>query len=227
MSRTLKAVKTGTLVAALVALAPHLIAQQALPRSANPPAGANARREGTAVVIPRQPYAGTWEGSLSLTDGGSAQSLAVRFAVDGSGYTGETRLAGGAPSTNVSLQVARPASSRQSAQASTEIRPRSATPPADAGQAVTGGGPSPSVEILSPTGETFLVPWWNGQPLMCDVGSRCVDMPLVRWEAKGSGAANWIYSAKLMEKDRVEGTVVVRESAGDRQIGTFSLKRKS
>jgi len=200
-------------------------AAQSLPRTANGTGAPGG--PGSAVQVPRYPYAGAWEGSLSLD--GTAQKTAapvvITFTVaDGAkqAYDGETTIDGRTAAKHVNISAAVPAAATDGPGQTGQMLRRSAgTSPALA------PGSAPEMDTLA-SGDHALLLFHapTKSMLLCDEGHRCVTLAPLTWEEQGADGRRYAYSAQLTAADTLAGTVSVTDGSAPPQTGTFTLSRK-
>ena len=194
------------------------------------PAGGPESAAPAPTQVPRYPYAGSWEGTLSMTDATGAPAtspLAMKFVVkDGArqSYDGETRLGAGAAlaHTNVSAAADVP-SSGTTPEAASMRRSRSA-PPASSGPSAA----TSEIDTLAAGTHAQLVHHTpTRSTLLCDQGGRCVTLATLTWEEQDRRGRRYEYSAKLTGADKIAGSVTITDQSGKKSSGTFELKRST
>jgi hypothetical protein len=199
-------------------------AAQSLPRSAN--GGGDAAGKNPPVQVPRYPYAGAWEGSLTL-DGGAAKTgtpIAMKFTVaDGAkqSYDGETTIEGRAAAKHLNISAA--AAAEAPGQTGQVLRRSAGTSPT----AALAAGSAPEMDTLA-AGDRALLLYHTPtrSMLLCDDGHRCVALATLTWEEQGADGRKYAYSAQLAAADTLTGTVTVTHGSAATQTGTFTLTRR-
>jgi hypothetical protein len=216
MSRTLTAVKFGALALALGATS--LSAQETRMRLPSNGAAEPANRA-AATVISARPYAGSWTGTFSLAAAPREIPMSVQLsAVEGSfdTYAGQTQVARSEAFTNApisTLAMALPRSAGEGTQSAATM----ASP----------AGPPRTIAALDLSSGKATLAARGARQLMCDPNGLCADVPVAKWESKGLNGASWIYTAKLVGADKIEGTISVNENGTENQIATFSLAKQN
>lgn len=183
-------------------------------------------RRGDAVPVPRNPYAGKWDGQLELAAIGGEKSTAVTIAfaiVDEANqvYSGETTL-GHRTQRHVNIGttgatvVQRPGSE-------TGVMPRS---PGSLSETSASGPLDPN---LPAPGQQLLLLYHSPSRtmLLCGLDHRCGDLPALRWEVKDADGRTWSFLAQLVAADTLAVAAVRREAGTQRETErTFLLARR-
>jgi hypothetical protein len=183
------------------------------------------------VQVPRHPYAGAWDGRLTLTDAAGAETtstLSMNFSVkDGArqAYSGETRLGAQAAVTHTNISSATDAAPADAAGAATMRRSSGA--PAGGASASGPSASTPDLDTLGAGTHAMLVHHSPTQSmLLCDQGGRCVTLATLTWEERDRRGRRYSYAAKLTGADTITGTVTVTDAGGSTSTGKFVLARQ-
>jgi len=223
MTRT---IRTLVILAGAITISAPASARQALPRSANngPAEGANGP---AAVAVPRHPYAGSWDGTLTMDDTKAPVKLAMAFQVSDAerqAYGGETIINGGPKQAHLNISSAPASETDKSAAA-----PIARRSPGDGGQAGSTGladGSATERDTLANADHALLLFHTPTKSmLLCDDGHRCVALASLTWQEIGTDGARYAYTAKIVSADAVTGTVTVTNGSKT-QTGTFALARR-
>ena len=217
--------RTIPTLAVLLALAAPLPAQQMRRTAATPD---DANKPSAAVPVPRHPYAGNWDGTLSIEGSKTPMKVAMAFKVadaERQSYNGETTIDGraqthlnvsAAPATEGGSKTTEPAIARRSSggqPAATSLADGSSSAPIE--RDVLAKGDSALLLFHTPTKSM----------LLCDEGHRCIALAQLTWEETGADGKRYAYSAKLVSADAINGTVTITKD-GKSEAGTFALARR-
>jgi len=210
-----------TIIVAL-ALAAPLSAQQVMRRTAG---GGGPEAGPGAVPVPRHPYAGNWDGTLTIDGGSAAAKIAMSFSVadaERQSYNGETTINGRAQA-HMKISAA-PAGEAQSKTTDAPIMRRSS----GGGQAPLSDGTSAPIErdnLARGDSALLLFHTPTKSMLLCDEGHKCIALASLTWEETGADGKLYAYAAQLVSADKIDGTVTVTKD-GKKETGKFSLARK-
>ena len=214
----------STLVLALAIAAP-MAAQQSLPRSANGGSGQPEKGPG-AVPVPRHPYAGNWDGTLTVDGAKAPVKMAIAFKVadaERQSYSGETTIDGRAQAhLNVS---AVPAEATQAKAGDATVARRSPGGGQPANSSLADGSAGERDTLAKGDHALLLFHTPTKTMVLCDEGHRCIALATQTWEETGADGKRYAYSAMLVSPDTISGTVKVTKD-GKTETGTFSLARR-
>lgn len=188
-----------------------------------PPEGA---RRGGAVPVPRNPYAGKWEGELQSIAGGEQKPTPVTMSfaiVDEASqvYGGETILGDRAQRhVNIGTTSATVVSHSESGvgvipRSAGSMKETSASGPLDPNL------PAPGQQAL------LLYHFPSRTMLLCGLDHRCGDLPALRWEEKDADGRTWSFLAQLVAADTLAVAAVRREPGLRNETErSFILSRK-
>ena len=185
------------------------VASAQLRRSAEggPPDGA---RRGDAVPVPRNPYAGVWEGKLTSSDAGDSKSAPIRmsFAIVDEArqiYSGESIASDGRAIAHLNPGTTGASVTTQGSEIGIALRS------AGSASETTGSGPL-DPNLPAPGQQALLLYHWPSRTmLLCGLDHRCGDLPALRWEEKDGNGHTWSFLAQLTAADTLAVTAVRRE----------------
>lgn len=217
-------IRTLVMLTTALATAAPIAAQQALPRSASGGPGDGGKGP-AAVAVPRHPYAGNWDGTLSVDGANAPVKIAMALTVadaERQAYNGQTTIDGRTAQTHLNISSA-PAS--DSAKATDAPIARRSPGGGDTAPAPLAEGPAPERDTLAAGDHALLLFHTPTKSmLLCDEGHRCVTLASLSWQETGADGTRYAYTAKMVSADTINGTVTITK--GDKtQNGTFTLGR--
>lgn len=219
--------RTITTLLVALALATPLAAQQ-MRRTA---AGGGDEAPGAAVPVPRHPYAGNWDGTMTIGDSKPAMKVTMAFKVadaERQSYSGETSIEGRATQAHLNVSAAPLAEGGSKTTTDTAIARRSSGGGQPANTSLADGSAPTPIErdILAKSDKALLLYHTPTKSmLLCDEGHRCIALASLTWDETGADGKRYAYSAQLASADTIKGTVTVTKD-GKSETGTFALNRK-
>ena len=218
-------IRTCALMLVALAFTSSTAASAQLRRSAEggPPQGG---RRGEAVPVPRNPYAGKWEGAMLIERGEQSTPVTMSFAIVDEAsqvYRGETTLGDGRtqPHVNIGTTGATVESRGESGPGILRRSPGSASESSASGP-LDPNLPAPGEQAL------LLYHWPSRTMLLCGLDHRCGDLPALRWEEKDSNGSTWSFLAQLVAADTLAVAAVRRDPGARRETErTFLLTRRA